>query len=749
MPLRLSGLASNMDTDHIIRELMKVQNLKKTKIENKKTKLEWTQDKWKELNTKIYKFYTDQVSRMRLQGSYQTKKATSSNSDIVDVTASTNAPQGSQTLKINQLASTQYTTGARLAATGITTSSKLVDALGVQAGTVINISSGTGSSQKTAVLDVDANTTINDFVQKCREAGLNASYDTTQRRFFISSKESGAENTYTITSSSYADGSSIAYRDNIRNLTSYNSLSGTEKSAIDNALNNLRGASVADMNFVNSGSYDEATATDTQKILKSAMDTLSAAVEKSATTTANTYATEKVKANIKDAIINGTLYNGADYAGVYDVTSNQVWSSLQTTYTSNPAVTLTEAKDCADRKEAGETLTEDEEKLATLYSKYVTELDKHINARVNTDVNSTDNVNEINTIKTNVLNAGFNDGTTIISSLSDLKNVLVINATNLSQASITSGSAGTTNLSKLGLGEIDADIAKDGQSAAPDGSGMVVVKAAGSEIELNGAIITGTTNTIQVNGLTLNLKNTTAVGETLSINVSDDNDAVYKMVKDFVTEYNNLLKEMNTLYYAKTAKGYEPLTDEQRESMTDDQIEKWETKIKESLLRRDNKLGTLNTYMRTAMASSVTVNGKSYSLSSFGIMTSPDYTEKGLLHIHGDKDNKLFADFDDKLRKALSEDPDTVVQVLSGIAMNVYDTMNKSMKTSSLNSALTFYNDKQITKQLKDYTRDISKWEIKLKKMEDKYYKQYAAMETALSKLNQQSASLQGLLGIQ
>ena len=83
MQIRLSGMISGLDTDAIVKELMSAQSMKKTKIEQKKTKAEWKQDKWKELNTKLYALYTEQVGKLKLQSSYMTKKVTSSNSSAV------------------------------------------------------------------------------------------------------------------------------------------------------------------------------------------------------------------------------------------------------------------------------------------------------------------------------------------------------------------------------------------------------------------------------------------------------------------------------------------------------------------------------------------------------------------------------------------------------------------------------------------------------------------------------------------
>jgi flagellar hook-associated protein 2 len=219
------------------------------------------------------------------------------------------------------------------------------------------------------------------------------------------------------------------------------------------------------------------------------------------------------------------------------------------------------------------------------------------------------------------------------------------------------------------------------------------------------------------------------------------------MIKDFVKEYNSIIKEMNTLYYAASARGYDPLSDEERESMTEAQIDKWETKIKDSLLRRDTTLSSVSTAMKSAMQKSITVDGNSYSLATFGIKTSSDYTEKGLLHIYGDSDDPIYKDQTNKLQKALEEDPDLVMNVISGVAKELYSTMGDKMKKTSLSSALTFYNDKDIDNQIKTLNKKISREETALKDLEDRYYNQFGKMESALAKLQQQQSSLAGMLG--
>jgi flagellar hook-associated protein 2 len=218
------------------------------------------------------------------------------------------------------------------------------------------------------------------------------------------------------------------------------------------------------------------------------------------------------------------------------------------------------------------------------------------------------------------------------------------------------------------------------------------------------------------------------------------------MIKGFVKSYNEVLKELNTSYNADTAKGYDPLSDDQKEAMSEDDIEKWENKIKDSLLRRDGMAGSVINSMRAITAVKINYEGKNYSLASFGIK-SVDYTEKGLLHVDGDKDDALANSEEDKLMKALSENPEAVMEVFNEFASKLYSTMTDQMKSTPISSALTFYNDKEIKDTIEDYQESLKYQEKRLTKLESRYYKQFTAMEKMMSQLNSQSSSLSSLLG--
>jgi flagellar hook-associated protein 2 len=155
--------------------------------------------------------------------------------------------------------------------------------------------------------------------------------------------------------------------------------------------------------------------------------------------------------------------------------------------------------------------------------------------------------------------------------------------------------------------------------------------------------------------------------------------------------------------------------------------------------------------MTNAMSKSYTINGKNYSLSSFGIKTlgilNAEANEQNAYHIDGDEDDDSTSANTDKLMAAIISDPDGVTQFFQKLTSELYSNLGNKMSSTTLRSYGTFYNDKEMAKEYSDYTTTISKWETKLSDMEDSYYKKFAAMESALAKLQSNSSSLSGLLG--
>lgn len=829
MGIGLSGMISGLDTDSIVKAMVSAQQTKATKIENKITLNKWTTEAWSSLNTKIYSFYTKFASKLRLQSSYMTRTASSSNESVVKATASSSAAVGTHSLQIKQLASSQYVTGAKLGkADTYNRNSKLTEVgAGVEAGTIITITGNKGTDdEKVTKLEVTESTTVNDFLEACKESGLTATFDTTQQRFFISSSQSGADDAFTITTSALSETAANVFG-TIEDSVDTSLLSSAEKTSYEEAMSTLR-QNLDVINTVLSDDYDESDATqkavydavsvvkdaavktheknvadeskataiseEDQKLedlLLAAEGTTDAIAYGSTTltfdalfTSATTAVEERNEAAAakagKEAIAGVTITEeeGKAYAALADVTAEKYTAAQDTiaaavdadgnviaeadidaavtakTITEETAAALKEAYAVVNTWEASYEVTDADGNVTTAkvgetytaaYDASAAETAATLNADVAAEMKAQLKADQQETYDANVEARTEELVEARAEETEEVKNLL---ETNLSTAATAGAAASTSGLTALGLGEIDGTTVSDGGA-----NGMAVVAAANAEFVLDGATMEETSNNFTVNGITLNLSSTTLNKDTgdydtVQITVGKDGDSTYELIKEALTEYNKLIEEMNTLYNADSARGYDPLTDEQKEAMTEDDIKNWEDKIKGSLLRRDDTLGSLLSSMRTALSSTYTdeETGKTFSLSSYGIVTG-NYTENGKLHIYGDEDDATYATYTDRLKSALEEDPDQVMDVLTSVFGKLYDTMTEKCAKTEISSALTFYNDKQYSSLLDDYEDDLDIMEDRIKALEDKYYKQFTAMETALSKLQSQQNSLASLLG--
>lgn len=297
-----------------------------------------------------------------------------------------------------------------------------------------------------------------------------------------------------------------------------------------------------------------------------------------------------------------------------------------------------------------------------------------------------------------------------------------------------------------------------------------VVAGQDSEIELNGVTYTSSGNDYNIDGLSITAtQETTGDGITITTNV--DKQGIYDKIKDFFSKYNEVINSINKLYNADSAKDYEPLTDDEKAAMSDTEVEKWESKIKSALLRKDSTLGDIISSMNSAMMGQFTVgattvettdeNGKKVKkteggtqmslVSDFGIHTlsyfSVEKNENYAFHIDGDEDDASVSGNTDKLMAAINKDPDQVIDFMKALSSNLYDKLGAKMKSTSLSSAYTIYNDKEMASEYSDYTTLISKWETKLEDMEDAYYKRFSTMESALTKMQSSTSSLSSMLG--
>ena len=616
--------------------------------------------------------------------------------------------------------------------------------------------------------------TVNNLIVQLKSAGVNASFDETNQRFFISSKTSGTEHEFSFTASDANGKTALAALgladtsiDNIDNIIAPYKNIVNNTSYVDDAAKNRYNSDVSSFNS-NVGTY--------LSNIKSATESL----------TVDKYKEEYITGFMNTA--------GEDGSGIAAARKN-----------------LSDAMSKLEEELKDDTLSEDAkaEKQSRLQAiKGVISLTNDTSTYDTAKKLQESNASEIksleSTIESNTKSitdmykeAGFGDASDTTYTIDKTNGKLIIANSTMAQyvgtdgkidtekytydmaAAATSGDASSkinsykteaqeyldyankmvsaynvvksaTSDSDKATAEYKTALSTLGVTSDTSGSSAKRIYAQDSEIELNGATFTNNTNTFSINGLTITATALTGDNE-VTISTENDVDGIYDSIKSFISDYNSLIKEIDTAYNAASAKGYEPLTSDEKSAMTDDQVKEWEEKIKTSLLRRDSTLSSISNTMKTDMLRSFNINGKAYSLSSFGISTSGYFSsgdnEKGVFHIDGDSDDSTSASNEDKLKAAIANDPDAVISFFSQLADNLYTDLGKKMQGTTMRSTFKVYNDKEMAKEYSDYTTKIKDKETEISTWEDYYYNKFSKMESALATLNSQQSSLSGYFG--
>ncbi len=282
-------------------------------------------------------------------------------------------------------------------------------------------------------------------------------------------------------------------------------------------------------------------------------------------------------------------------------------------------------------------------------------------------------------------------------------------------------------------------------------TGATKIDAADATITLNGVEYTSENNTFSINGLTITVREKTKEDSFVTLTTEADFDAAYDTIRNFIKEYNSLVNEMDKLYNAASADKYKMLSDEEKDAMSDEEVKEWEDKIKSALLRRDSTISTISNTLRMTMLKTYDIDGKTLSLSSFGISTMSYFlaadNEKNALHIDGNPDDPDTMGEADKLKSALAADPKSVTSFFQQLASDLYSGMTKLSSSNSYRSFGNFYEDKKLKKESDEWEKKISDYEAYIAKIEDKYYKQFTQMEKALSQIQSQQNYISQLLG--
>jgi len=252
--------------------------------------------------------------------------------------------------------------------------------------------------------------------------------------------------------------------------------------------------------------------------------------------------------------------------------------------------------------------------------------------------------------------------------------------------------------------------------------------------------IESSTNNISINGLNLSLTDTGSA----TVVVSRDIDSIVSTITNFVTAYNSTIEDLYNKVHEERNLEYPPLTDAQKEDMSDDEIELWEEQARSGLLRNDIYLNNIISNMRRATSRVVEgVEGDYSSLSSIGI-TTLRWDDNGQLYIN-----------ESQLREALSKDFEGVKELFTnssetdnekGIASYLYDVVDNSIDYLSdkagTQTSFSVVDNSYIGKKLKTLSQEIEDWEERLEDIENRYWRQFTNMEIAINQMNAQSAWL-------
>lgn len=337
---------------------------------------------------------------------------------------------------------------------------------------------------------------------------------------------------------------------------------------------------------------------------------------------------------------------------------------------------------------------------------------------------------------------------------------------------------GTADVSKLGLNSLTTTPGQDAKFNVtyPDGRTESVAQQS---------------NSFTANGVTYSLK---SVG-TSSITVEKNNtDGIVDNVKNFINDYNALVDKIQGKLTEKKQYTYKPLTDDQKSSMSDSDIEKWNEQAQQGLLKNDDNLEQLLSDLRGTFFNAVysdktddkTTSVKNlyymgtYGSNALGLDTSSDLDDYGKIQITDES----------KLKSAISNNIEDFTKFFIGTSSKelgedekyigsetyyedgLFTRMDKILRnyvgdpgvgtdgTSSLKGTLNIYANKQYDYSISGYSSkntlpdqiyeqalNITDLQTKLTDAENRYYEKFSQLETTINQLNSQMSSFSSQMG--
>src|SRR5690625_794941 len=275
--------------------------------------------------------------------------------------------------------------------------------------------------------------------------------------------------------------------------------------------------------------------------------------------------------------------------------------------------------------------------------------------------------------------------------------------------------------------------------AAEDSNGPGEIGGRNAKFTYNyGLDLESRDNSYTINNLNLEFHDTTDGHATLS--VTNDVDHAFEQISNFVEKYNDIIDKLNGTQQEEKYRDYPPLTQKQRDEMSEDEIEKWEERAKSGVLRGERVIVDAMTNMRRGWYEPVNNDGAFKSMTEIGLNTSIDYMDGG----------KIIID-EDKLKAALRERPEDVQKLFAnnedgdrGLIYRLDNAVDETIGriNDHAGRATSTLDNYALGKRMKDLDQRIDSFQERLMKVEERYWNQFTQMEKAIQRMNEQSSYL-------
>lgn len=792
--LRLGGITSGFDTEAMVTQLLSSYQTRIDKQSQKITKLSWQQSAYQDITKKITEFkntYFDVLKRdtyLMSPSTFNKFKAdvtATSNADAAGLTVSTtsNSSSGSYKIKLNQAAKASTAQG-----NSITSGNFKLDldkALSSASGEVKTNDDGSktwtmnfaldvqvGGIRKTisfsadALLGADGNVADKDAAKSSIIDSLNQKL---QESFGYSGKTSGATGATDANGKEWflqvklgSDGkaefqvggnASVSVAENKGNfglaqpkekvaISTGSVVTGVNAFQVEIGGKNV---SVA-FNGVSSTYYDSKGQTGNEAILAEYKELKTAAYRKSYNLADNeivsdeqlekfTYSNEqaakdKNAASIKEALkgVAGYTFN---FDGTYITAADSNGNSVDFSMTSVEGGTLGLTKASASNKiSSGSTLSD---------LGFKPEADGTYKLNINGTEISLDKKSTISSM----MSAVNKSAAGVTMTYSSLTNSFTLESKEF-------GGAGKVEVGDTSLGRSLGLVDDNGTVGASEGQNAI--------FEINGQEVYLNDNTYTLDGNTFTFNDNMTIGETYTVNIAKDSTTVKDALKKFVESYNKLIDDVYGYIGKSPAKDddgntYEPLTNAEKDEMSEDEITKWEEKAKQGVLYNDSTVSTVMSQMRSALYTSVTLDdGSKFGIYNLGIKTSSEWSEHGKLQIDEDAFDKAFENNEDAIIKLFTDSDTGMMKKLN----SVIDGAVKSSGAANTRGTLVRKAGKADSSVTTDSTiyKEMVKMQDRLKELQDRYdtkeeywWKVFTNMETAMADLNSQTSYISSYLG--